>query len=229
MAEFQPIKVPRRAKDLTGKQFGKWTVLKFAGITLSRAAIWLCRCDCGTERYVAGHKLSRTSHASRSCGCAKRGPKIKHGMSGTKAYRVWASMIHRCNNPKSQEFHNYGARGISVCQRWHQFAGFYADMGDPRDGLSLERIDNSKGYCKENCCWATLAQQMRNTRQNRNLTFHGRTQCLMDWATETGIGYGTLEGRLRLGWSIEQALTAPLHSRRKKKLESSVIATSAHY
>lgn len=126
----------------------------------------------------------------------------------TSAYRVWQSMKKRCINPNSPSYRNYGARGISVCQEWmDSFASFLADMGEMPLGFSLERRDNDQGYSKSNCYWATRAQQSRNTRQNVMLTFKGITQCKRDWEIALGLSDGTIWHRLKMGWSIERALT----------------------
>lgn len=86
--------------------------------------------------------------------------KVKHGKAGTRIYRVWSEMIQRCTNPNNQHWDRYGGRGISVCERWLAFEGFYADMGDcPGPGLSLDRVDNDGNYEPANCRWATKFEQ----------------------------------------------------------------------
>jgi hypothetical protein len=90
---------------------------------------------------------------------------IKHGMEGTREYRCWAHMKERCMNPKHKQYSDYGGRGITVCLEWQQsFEAFYADMGPMPSNLTLERLNNDKGYLKENCAWATRKQQAQNRR-----------------------------------------------------------------
>jgi hypothetical protein len=115
-------------------------------------------------------------------------------------------MLNRCTNPADLFFADYGRRGITVCERWHDFANFLADMGDRPDGLSIDRIDNNAGYSPENCRWATTAQQQRNRRSTRMYTHAGKTQAMTDWAAEYGIRFDTLRARLNRGDTFERAL-----------------------
>jgi hypothetical protein len=92
-----------------------------------------------------------------------------HGMSHTRIYQAWCQMLQRCENAKSPKFRHYGARGITVCESWHEFANFYTDMGDRPDGCSLDRIDNDGPYCKENCRWVGSRAQRLNSR-NRSIS-----------------------------------------------------------
>lgn len=121
-------------------------------------------------------------------------------------YTIWGEMKARCLN-KNRE--NYGGRGITVCSRWLRFEEFIKDMGTrPSKNHSIDRIDNDKGYFKENCKWATWKEQSRNKRNNVNITYQGKTQCLPDWAEELGISKSTLQSRInRSNWPIERAFT----------------------
>lgn len=121
-------------------------------------------------------------------------------------------MKTRCSRSTDPGYKNYGGRGITVCDRWlESFENFLADMGEPPTPKhSLERVDNDSGYSKENCKWATRAEQLRNKRTNRWISYRGRTMCLEDWAREVGITNHGLAGRIdKSGWSIERALTTP--------------------
>ena len=116
-------------------------------------------------------------------------------------------MIARTSNPNSPRWANYGGRGITVCDRWREFANFAADMGPTfSPELSLERIDNDRGYEPDNCRWATPTEQARNKRTNHRLEFDGLDLTLQEWAERFGIKKTTLRSRLRLGWSAERAL-----------------------
>lgn len=136
-------------------------------------------------------------------------------MKHTKVYGVWSAMLSRCNNPHSAAFHNYGGRGIRVCDRWTKFTVFLADMGEPTPGMTLDRIDNARDYCPDNCRWSDRKMQGRNTRRNRHLTVRGDVKLMCEWAEIVGISVGTIHNRLRLGWTDEQAVLTPLVTKRK--------------
>lgn len=132
----------------------------------------------------------------------------KHGGHGTLTYARWKSMQQRCNSPSHRS--GYRQKGISVCERWSNFALFLSDMGECPPGLTLDRLDNAKGYEPGNCRWATRAIQNRNRSCVVMLTHDGRTQSVSEWATELGMRQANLTERLRLGWSVDRALTQPI-------------------
>lgn len=202
------MKRNHRFRDLTGAVFGRLTVLEFAEIKKGKS-YWRCRCECGAERRVTASSLG--CGETTSCGCFKRDQSramfTTHGKSGSRVLAAWSNMIRRCENPRCRSYPDYGGRGIQVCESWKNFDAFYADMGDPPAGLTLERVDNNQGYSPENCIWASRSIQTRNTRRNRVLTHNGKTQCLQDWANELGLGYETIWYRLDRGWSVARALT----------------------
>ncbi len=198
-------------KDLTGKIFGRLKIIGLFGF-VKGASIWFSRCECGNITKVYGSNVNRGRTVS--CGCMFIKAVTKHGHNSggnsTSEYTAWENMIQRTQNPNHQEFKNYGARGIQVCERWRKFENFLADMGEKPDGLSLDRKENDLGYFKENCRWATTKEQCNNTRRNVYLTHNGQTKTLTQWADVIGIKANTLFGRIfRRGWSIEKALTTP--------------------
>ncbi len=131
-------------------------------------------------------------------------------MRNTREYKIWEQMKRRCLNPKATNFRDYGGRGITVCDEWRTFEGFFADMG-LSNGLFIDRIDNNKGYCKENCHWTTATQNNRNRRNN--VIVEGKT--LAQWAEETGISQQVISYRInRKGMSPISAVTTPLMRRR---------------
>lgn len=209
-----------KLKDLTGQRFGRWSVVCEATKKGSHR-YWHCLCDCGNESDVYVGSLSRG--VSMSCGCqrdeetARRN--FKHGVCDgchtkppPRTYNCWRNMKARCQNPKNHKYPVYGGRGITVCAKWQTFAGFYADMGDCPDGMSIDRINNDGNYEPSNCRWATVEQQMSNQSTNTNLTFYGKTMTVSQWARELGIHPTTILQRInRSGWSVEKALTEPVH------------------
>jgi len=115
-------------------------------------------------------------------------------------------MRSRCNNPKFTNYATYGGRGIKVCERWDSFENFLEDMGPRPKGYTIDRIDPNGDYCPENCRWASWAEQQRNRRDTRFITWDGRTQCVTDWADELGIPRSTISWRLQNGRSDLEAI-----------------------
>lgn len=226
MAERYPITNHRSVRDLSGQRFGRLLVLYRVISTEKRKnrVAWLCRCDCGIEKAVRSDHL--TSGKTTSCRCLTVEQHTKrltrHGKCGTRAWNVWQSMLQRCYDPHSTGFQDYGARGITVCTEWHTFEAFYADMGDPPVGQSIDRIQNDGGYSLSNCRWATPTEQVRNRRSTRYLEAFGQRKTLGEWAEEYSLTYDLLWGRLRQGMSPQRALTAPLRiTTRTKGMEAS--------
>jgi hypothetical protein len=140
--------------------------------------------------------------------------RTKHGQARlgktTRAYQRWKGMLGRCYNPKNARYPRYGGRGITVCEQWRQsFEAFYADMGDPPPGLTLERTDNMRGYSPENCVWATPKDQSNTRHTNHPLTYQGVTLTLRQWEHRLGYPRFLLQTRLQRGWSEERAITTP--------------------
>jgi hypothetical protein len=133
-----------------------------------------------------------------------------HGMHGTPTYKSWVRMKQRCLDVNSRDFQSYGAKGIKVCERWMKFENFYADMGERRDGLTLERKDNRIGYEPDNCIWGSRREQSVNRSITRWITHKGETLCMTDWARRVGITKARLSQRLKAGWPVERALTTPI-------------------
>jgi hypothetical protein len=198
-----------KIKDLTGQVFTNLTVIKFAGQNEAKEALWECQCICGNTKVVRGSKL-RFGEV-KSCGCYKAPDKHGHCHKGkqTRTHSKWNAMLNRCNNPNMKFYDKYGGRGIKVCERWHDFRNFLEDMGEAPMGMTLDRIDNDKGYFKENCRWATMKEQGRNRTNNILVTYNGKTQCLAAWGEEMGIPRSTINTRLKRGWDTIKAITTP--------------------
>lgn len=159
-------------RDLTGQRFSHLVAQRPTKHPSGRTA-WPCQCDCGNE-VIISPASNLTGGNSKSCGCHKHwGHRRTHGMRYSKIYAVWCTMRARCNNPNVKSFKNYGGRGIYVCKRWQTFENFFADMGNPPPGQTLDRIDNNREYEKSNCRWATRLEQ-RHNRRDKKLTSPSR-------------------------------------------------------
>ena len=159
-------------KDMTGQRFGRLTVLRRAGSTRHREALWLCLCDCGNERTISGSSLRRGY--SKSCGCLRdeivSNTQSTHRKTKTRLYNVWTHMIQRCYNPKHTAYKRYGGRGITVCNEWrNSFQKFHEwametgyDENAAFHKCTIDRIDNDKGYSPDNCRWVDMKTQRHN-------------------------------------------------------------------
>ena len=129
-----------------------------------------------------------------------------------RIYNIWNGMVGRCHRKTSENYKLYGEKGIFVCDEWLKFQNFckWSLYNGYRNTLTIDRIDNNKGYSPENCRWVTEDEQHRNRSDNHTLTFDDRTQCVSDWANEVGIKRNTIYERLNRGWSVRDALTKPL-------------------
>lgn len=150
-----------------------------------------------------------------------RAEKTRHGHAAndkkTPEYDAWSGMLSRCRNPSDARYPRYGARGITVCERWNRFENFLEDMGlRPSSKHSLDRKENDGNYTPENCQWATKREQANNRRVTKMLTYEDRTQPLTLWADEFGISQITLRRRLQEGMSVDDALTKPIRKSRRR-------------
>ncbi len=180
----------------------------------------LCKCDCGTEFWLA--ETSFRTGRTRSCGCLHdeelTNRNTTHGYCGTRTYRIWQAMRSRCRYPSQVGYKNYGGKGITWCERWDSFENFLADMGECPPRLSIHRLDNDKGYEPGNCIWATRKEQARKTSQNSIHTFNGITACVAELCERFGANYRRVKCRLQRGWPIEQAFNLPVAHRRPFEL-----------
>lgn len=172
-----------------------------------------CQCECGNFTGIKSIYEIKSGH-KKSCGCLntlRRKEKAAswkrtHNQHGTKTYNIWKNMRSRCNSPNSSGYYKYGAQGIKVCSRWSDFENFLEDMGKCPENHSIERINPEKNYEPSNCKWIPLADQRWNKTNSRLISYNGETKNLSKWAQETGIHRKTIDGRIKAGWTIAQAL-----------------------
>ena len=209
--------------DLTGKRFGKLTVIKKHNQDKWGGWNWLCMCDCGNETVVSGGHLRGLK--TKSCGCSRKETKnFTHKMTGSRLYKVWHGMKSRCYYEKSEMFKHYGGRGITVCDEWkNSFISFYDwsikngyDENAERGQCTIDRIDVNGNYEPNNCRWATIKQQANNTRRNHLIKYNGKTQTVSQWANELGVEPDSIFNRLQKGFTEEEALTLKFNERRKR-------------
>lgn len=201
--------MPKRI-DLTGKKFGRLTAIEPETINGRRK--WKCKCDCGKEIYCVTNTL--TGGKSKSCGClSAEKAKVNnttHGKSKTRIYRIWEGMKARTTNKKHIAYNRY--KNVKVCKEWENFENFYkwSMENGYKDGLTIDRIDNNKGYSPDNCRWTSYKTQGNNTNRNHLLKYKGEEKTMAEWAEKMNIPYGTLKYRIYNGWSIEKALETPV-------------------
>jgi hypothetical protein len=206
--------------DISGKRFGRLVVMNVKEKTKSGGYLWNCQCDCGNIIKSCFWNLKKGK--TKSCGCFKRDNIVnfnfKHGNCYTRIYRIWAGMKDRCNNPKNDNYHNYGGRGITICENWeNHFDNFYnwSISNGYEDNLSIERIDVNGNYCPQNCKWATIKEQNNNTRRSILITYNGETKTLKEWSCCLNLSYGTIYSRYKNGYTVEEIFNIPV---RPKKL-----------
>jgi hypothetical protein len=200
--------------DLTGKQYGRLTVLSKAESGDGRTR-WNCKCDCGNELIV--HGLNLKKGRTKSCGCLNKELTSRrftsHSMSRTRICKIWYGIIKRCENPKNAAYKFYGGRGISICKEWRDdFMSFYrwSVENGYSDSLSIDRINVNGNYEPGNCRWAVPKEQQNNTTRNHYVTYLGKTKSIAEWADEYSISYSALLQRItKLKWSTKRALETP--------------------
>lgn len=200
--------------DLTGQQFGRLTVISFAGTDKSGKARWNCQCECGNTTETYGQGL--LNGMAKSCGCLHREVVARnnttHNMTGTRIYNIWHDMKERTRNKNNKRYDRYGGRGITLCKEWGKYENFYtwSIENGYKENLTIDRIDNNKGYSPDNCRWTTQAEQNRNKSDNVLIEHNGETKTVAEWAKEKNMTYDCLRYRIKRGWSIEKALETPV-------------------
>lgn len=218
--------------DLTGQRFGRLTVIErvedYVTPSGQHKARWLCKCDCGNEKKVTATALKRGN--TQSCGCyqdeCRHNPNtersaIHHGF-GTRLYRIYRGMWQRCYDKNANHYSRYGGRGITICDEWLGKDGFihfreWSINNGYSEELSIDRIDNEKGYSPDNCRWCTVKQQQNNRGCNVFLTFKGEKHTMAEWAEILDMNVHTINSRHRAGWSDDDILSKPIDKSKASK------------
>ena len=193
--------MPRKPENLVGQRFGRLVVLEDTKIMVpNRTQTYQkCLCDCGNIVIVPKSYLK--SEHTRSCGCWVKEMHTTHGLSQSRIYKVYSGMKKRCYDKNHKLYNRYGGRGITICDEWlNDFMAFYnwSMANGYQDDLTIDRIDNNKGYSPDNCRWVTMLEQAQNTSKNVNITYKGKTQTISAWSRETGIPQNTISRRFRV-------------------------------
>lgn len=206
-------------ENLVGKKYGRWTVISRVQNHVSPSGqsvpMWRCKCDCGNEGTIAGYALRGGRSKSCGCYCNEESSKrlFKHGGKGTRLFTIWSDMKQRCNNKNCKEYENYGGRGIKVCVGWESdftnFRDWSMNKGYKKE-LTIDRIDNSKGYCPDNCRWVSMKVQQNNKRNTFMIKLDGEEKSISEWSEITGVKRTTIKQRIKRGWDSKSAAITPV-------------------
>lgn len=185
-----------------GQKFGRLTVVKRIENRKSGHSAWLCKCDCGNYKEVTTCHL-KDNH-TKSCGCLKN----KYNAKSKRLLNIWRNMLERCDNSNRNDRKYYHDKGITVCEEWRDYKKFEEWSFDNgyADNLTIDRIDENGNYEPNNCQWITMREQQRKKLGNIWIEYNGETKILTDWAREYGINRATLQSRLEMGYTFDEAL-----------------------
>ncbi|MCM1437818.1 MAG: hypothetical protein NC131_01210 [Roseburia sp.] len=209
----------RSISDITNQRFGRLVAIRCVKKDENHQQFWLCKCDCGNEKIIRRSDLLRKPIGTQSCGCLAREIKVKrftkHGLetSNKRLYKIWDSMKQRTNPNVVSCRGNYRKNGITVCDEWrNDFPAFYdwAMTNGYSENLTIDRIDNNKGYSPENCRWVDMKVQANNRSNNTLITYKGETKTLAQWCEQYNIKSDTVTHRMKRGYSFEKAITEPI-------------------
>lgn len=213
---FQPHPASKTFIDLTGKTYGRLTVIGLAP-KRRQSVMWHCKCACGNYRIVSGVNLKQGF--SESCGCLNSEVlsqrNTTHGLSLSTEHKSWIGMRQRCCNPRNPSYKRYGGRGITMHEEWKGCGGFEKFLqcvgSAPSRSHSIDRINNDGNYEPGNVRWATSFEQANNNRSNFRIEINGVTKTLAEWVREYRTNYGTVLHRIKnMHMDPLEALTNPI-------------------
>lgn len=216
-----------RTVDMIGRRYGRLVVKEIDHFKLDKNGYkkyyLKCKCDCGNEKVVIAYSL--TQGLTVSCGCYNKEKTSEifksHGMSKTRIYHIFCDMHRRCEDEHRKAYARYGGRGITVCDEWSGDNGFnnfyqWSINNGYTEELTIDRIDNDKGYSPNNCRWVDYQTQANNSSWNRHIEYNGEIHTLAEWGRLTNITPHCIGHRIKSGWSIPQALGYEDHKTPKK-------------
>lgn len=207
-------------KCKVGQKYNHLTIIEKSERNTNKKSYWICKCECGNISTVQSYDLTRNKTIScNDCGNKRIGEKNKkHDSYKIRLYRTWSNMKTRCNNSNYEMYKSYGGKGIKVCEEWNEFIVFkdWALNNGYKENLTLDRINNDKSYCPENCRWATMKVQQNNRTNNNMITFKGETLTMKQWSEKLGILYTTIQRRMKKKWPIEKVLSKKYFVKREE-------------
>lgn len=215
----------KRADVNNGDKFGLLTIIQEIEPKIQCGRPYrqfLCKCDCGKEVIASLFKLKNGKKPS--CGCQYGYHNIKHGDSHTRLYKIWLGMKNRCECVNFAEYHNYGRRGIIVCDEWHDYSNFrnWSLLNGYTDKLTIDRIDVNGNYCPENCRWITNYEQQFNKRNSVFITYKGITKHLYEWSKEFGVPTNVLRKRYKI-YGVTDEIFTKEHFTKTNKNKNKII------
>lgn len=221
MQSYHGISISQKEHE---RHINNWTLLgQPFRIGRDTRAVYQCACGRVSVQYVRNIETGKSTRCSH---CPK--VRLRHGKSHTRVHNIWCGILTRCDNPHFRAYNRYGGRGITICERWRTFENFYADMGDPPPGYSIERIDNDGNYCPENCKWIPRNKQVENRCVTKRCEYKGRQMTCREIAIETGTNHKILYQRIfRDGMTPEEAVIEPAFRRHKRILYRGEVYTYA--
>lgn len=203
-----------KSMNLLHQRFGRLVVIKRVENSPHGETKWLCKCDCGNEVIVFGSNLKKRH--TLSCGCLRKEKTIErhkiHGLTSSKLYRIYHSMLDRCYKKAQKSYSIYSGRGITVCDEWKKdFQTFYdwAINNGYKEGLTIDRIDVNANYEPNNCRWSTKTEQANNRRTSSMIEYNGEHHTIAEWAKIYNMPYTRFYKRVMRGWSMEMIINTP--------------------
>lgn len=207
-----------------GTKFNSWTIIDNPISSGSdKHNKYSCRCTCGNIKNINSYNLR--NGLSKSCNKGLCNNNIKHGLGSNKLYGMWRYMMKRCYDVNWKDYKHYGARGIKVCEQWHNPINYINDLKEKPDGMELDRIDNNGNYSPENTRWVTHQENINNRRNTIMITYLGDTYSIQYWAKYFKMRVNLIRDRIAWGWNLNDVFNLPLNARHENNARNFLKAT----